>query len=156
MPKFQHFFNLLTGVKESIGIKYETQLEGQNFSDLLIQAQHKDARVGYTTVGIHKDDLVFTINGNPIKKFGSQGQQKSFLIGLKLTQFDYISRLTEKKPILLLDDIFDKLDHGRVEHLMKMVSQGLFGQVFVTDTDAERIEKVFKNIAISPKIFELK
>ncbi|MFD1552630.1 DNA replication and repair protein RecF [Putridiphycobacter roseus] len=156
LPKFQYFFNLLTGGKEAIGIQYNTQMEGHNFLELLEGARQKDARVGYTTVGTHKDDLVFTINGNPIKKFGSQGQQKSFLIGLKLTQFDYISRLTEKKPILLLDDIFDKLDHNRVERLMKMVSQGLFGQVFVTDTDAERIEKVFNNIDITPKIFELK
>ena len=99
--------------------------------------------------------MTFQINGNPIKKFGSQGQQKSFLIALKLTQFEYIKVLLNKKPILLLDDIFDKLDHGRVERLMQMVSDHIFGQVLITDTDEERIDKVFKNIPVSKTVFKI-
>lgn len=155
LPRFQDFFNAISGGEESIGITFQSQLNEGDFETLLKAQGKKDARVGYTTVGIHKDDLVFTINGNPIKKFGSQGQQKSFLIALKLTQFDYISRLLGRKPILLLDDIFDKLDHHRVERLMKMVSENTFGQVLVTDTDPLRIEKVFETVAAEKLVFEI-
>jgi len=155
LPSFQNFFNLISNGNESINIEFNSQLNTNSLSNLLNEASRKDSRVGYTTVGIHKDDLVFQINGNPIKKFGSQGQQKSFLIALKLTQFEYITALLNKKPILLLDDIFDKLDHGRVERLMKMVSDHVFGQVLITDTDEERIEKVFKNIPVSKSVFKL-
>jgi len=155
LPSFQNFFNLISNGYESINIEFNSQLNTNSLSNLLNEASRKDSRVGYTTVGIHKDDLVFQINGNPIKKFGSQGQQKSFLIALKLTQFEYITALLNKKPILLLDDIFDKLDHGRVERLMKMVSDHVFGQVLITDTDEERIDKVFKNIPVSKSVFKL-
>jgi DNA replication and repair protein RecF len=99
---------------------------------------------------------VFLIHDHPIKKYGSQGQQKSFLIALKLAQFELISNLLKMKPILLLDDIFDKLDHLRVEHLMKLVSDHAFGQVFITDTDLDRIEKVFQSIGIEKFIFKVK
>jgi len=155
LPNFQRFFNYLADGNETIHIEYHSQLNETDFKSLLDQASRKDSRVGYTTVGIHKDDLVFMINGNPIKKFGSQGQQKSFLIALKLTQFEYIKELLNKKPILLLDDIFDKLDHGRVERLMQMVSDHVFGQVLITDTDQDRIEKVFLNIPVEKQIFNI-
>jgi len=155
LPSFQKFFNFLSNGNESINITYTSQLNDGDFIGQLNNASRKDSRVGYTTVGIHKDDLVFQIEGNPIKKFGSQGQQKSFLIALKLTQFEYITELLEKKPILLLDDIFDKLDHGRVERLMKMVSDHVFGQVLITDTDKERIEKVFTNIEVQKNIYTI-
>lgn len=155
LPTFQNLFNLISNGNESINIEFNSQLNTASLSDLLIESSRKDSRVGYTTVGIHKDDLTFQINGNPIKKFGSQGQQKSFLIALKLTQFEYIKVLLNKKPILLLDDIFDKLDHGRVERLMQMVSDHIFGQVLITDTDEERIDKVFKNIPVSKTVFKI-
>jgi DNA replication and repair protein RecF len=155
LPNFQTFFNLLAQGKEKINIEYTSQLTNSNFKQLLDESSQKDSRYGYTTVGIHKDDLVFQINDNPIKKFGSQGQQKSFLIALKLTQFEYITKLLNKKPILLLDDVFDKLDHSRVEQLMKMVSDHVFGQVLITDTDIDRIEKVFKNIDANKQIFTI-
>ncbi|MDX1349220.1 MAG: DNA replication/repair protein RecF [Putridiphycobacter sp.] len=156
LPRFQYFFQLISEGKEEIGVEFNSQLNDNSFESLVEGAHKKDSRVGYTTVGIHKDDLVFTIHGSqPIKKFGSQGQQKSFLIALKLTQFDYIKQITGKKPILLLDDIFDKLDHFRVESLMRMVSAGTFGQVFVTDTDRERILKVFSAIDCQREIYEL-
>jgi DNA replication and repair protein RecF len=153
IPAFQKIFNVLSGGKEDIDIEYTSHLNNGDFSEQLIEANRKDSSAGYTTVGIHKDDMVFQINTNPIKKFGSQGQQKSFLIALKLTQFEYIKNLLGKKPILLLDDIFDKLDHGRVERLMEMVSDHIFGQVLITDTDVDRIEKIFKNIPVEKKIF---
>jgi len=156
LPRFQYFFDLISEGKEEVSIAFSSQLNERSFAELVEESHQKDSRIGYTTVGIHKDDLVFTIHADrPIKKFGSQGQQKSFLIALKLTQFDYIKQLTGKKPILLLDDIFDKLDHFRVESLMRMVSAGTFGQVLITDTDKERIEKVFASINCKREIFEM-
>ena len=155
LPVFQKFFNLISNGNEQINIEFNSQLNTTKLAILIDEARRKDSRVGYTTVGIHKDDLSFLINGNPIKKFGSQGQQKSFLIALKLTQFEHVKDLLNSKPILLLDDIFDKLDHGRVERLMKMVSNHVFGQVLITDTDEERIEKVFTNIPVSKTVFKV-
>ncbi len=153
LPKFQNIFEKISNGREQIGIEFQSQLNDTEFSDLLKQSERHDARVGYTCVGIHKDDLVFTIKENPIKKFGSQGQQKTFLIALKLTQFEYIRNLLDRKPILLLDDIFDKLDHGRVERLMAMMADHVFGQVLITDTDLDRIEKVFDAVKVKKKIF---
>ena len=155
IPIFQKYFDLISNKSESISIAYDSQLSDGDFAEKLERAKRKDSAVGYTTVGIHKDDLIFQIHEQPIKKFGSQGQQKSFLIGLKLAQFELISKLLEMKPILLLDDIFDKLDHNRVEHLMKLVSDHAFGQVFITDTDEDRIEKVFKEIDIERFVFKV-
>lgn len=155
LPNFQKYFQYLSNGKEEISIDFQSQLNEKPFDELLKESKRKDSIVGYSTCGIHKDDLVFKINGNPIKKFGSQGQQKSFLIALKLTQFEYINTLLNKKPILLLDDIFDKLDHGRVERLMQMVSDNVFGQVFITDTDEDRIKKVFDKITTEKKIFQI-
>ena len=109
----------------------------------------------YTSVGIHKDDLIFEIDGYPIKKFGSQGQQKSYLIALKLAQFDFIKSQAKVKPILLLDDIFDKLDDLRVEQLINLVNKDNFGQLFISDTHEERTEEVIKRTQQSYKIFKL-
>ncbi len=156
IPVFQRYFDLISNQSEEISISYESQLSEGNFAEQLELAKRKDSAVGYSTVGIHKDDLVFLIHGQPIKKFGSQGQQKSFLIALKLAQFEMIRNLLKTKPILLLDDIFDKLDHERVKHLMKLVSDHEFGQVFISDTDADRIEKVFDSIDIERFVFEVK
>ena len=155
IPIFQKYFDMISEQSELISITYESHLKEGEFAKQLDDARRKDSAVGYTTVGIHKDDLVFMIHGHPIKKYGSQGQQKSFLIALKLAQFEMISNLLEMKPILLLDDIFDKLDHLRVERLMKMVSDHAFGQVFITDTDSDRIEKVFNEIDIERFVFQL-
>ena len=109
----------------------------------------------YTNVGTHKDDLVFLIDDFPIKKFGSQGQQKSFLIALKLAQFDFIKQQSGVSPILLLDDIFYKLDENRVAQIISLVDDDHFGQIFISDTHAERTEAVIKQIHQSYKIFKL-
>ena len=109
----------------------------------------------YTSVGTHKDDLSFEIDEHPIKKFGSQGQQKSFLIALKLAQFDFIKKQSKVNPILLLDDIFDKLDEQRVEHIIKLVDDQNFGQLFISDTHADRTENIVKRISQSYKIIKL-
>ncbi|MBN4082143.1 DNA replication/repair protein RecF [bacterium AH-315-B15] len=156
IPIFQRYFDLIADKKEKIQIEYRSQMIEGDFAQQLNDSAKRDSATGYTNVGIHKDDLIFMIHEQPIKKFGSQGQQKSFLIALKLAQFELISELLEMKPILLLDDIFDKLDHHRVQQLMKLVSDHAFGQVFISDTDMDRIEKVFKEIDIHKKIFKIK
>lgn len=156
IPVCQKYFNLIADHREEIRIEYRSQLNEADFGAELKSAERKDMYSGFTSVGIHKDDLIFLMQEQPIKKFGSQGQQKSFLIALKLAQFELISGLLEMKPILLLDDIFDKLDHRRVTHLMKLVSDHAFGQVFVTDTDVDRIEKVFGEAGMEQRIFIVK
>jgi DNA replication and repair protein RecF len=124
-----------------------------NLADLLRSSVEKDRAVRYTTCGIHKDDLVFTIDGYPVKKFGSQGQQKTFVIAIKLAQFEYTRRIKKFKPILLFDDIFDKLDDTRVEAIINLVSENNFGQIFITDTQKQRIEKIFKKVNTGHRIF---
>ncbi len=108
-----------------------------------------------TTTGIHKDELSFAIGDMPLKKFGSQGQQKSFLIALKLAQYSYLQKFKGFKPLLLLDDIFDKLDDRRVHKLMEMVSHHDFGQIFITDTGKERVMSVFDKIKVEVKLFDV-
>ena len=115
----------------------------------------KDRILQYTSIGPHKDDLRFQISDFPIKKFGSQGQQKTFLVALKLAQFDVIRNQMNVLPILLLDDIFDKLDENRVSHIVGLVKDDNFGQIFISDTHADRTENVVKNIHQSYKIFTL-
>jgi DNA replication and repair protein RecF len=106
-------------------------------------------------MGVHKDDLEFILDGYPVKKFGSQGQQKSFVIAIKLAQFDYTRNIKGFKPILLLDDVFDKLDDLRVSQLIKLVSENSFGQVFITDTSRERIISIFDAMEIDHEIFDI-
>jgi len=155
-PIFQKYFNFISEGSEEVSVHYISQLENESLNNLLKQSIQKDRTVRYTTVGIHKDDLEFKISGYPIKKFGSQGQQKSFVIAIKLAQFEYMRQLKTQKPILLLDDIFDKLDDKRVEKIVKLVNEEEFGQVFITDTQQERIEHIFKNHSIDHKIFRIK
>jgi DNA replication and repair protein RecF len=152
---FKEQYASISGGNERVTLSYETKLSHGSLMTLLESSIDKDRAVQYTTMGIHKDDLVFEIEGHPIKKFGSQGQQKSFLIALKLAQFHFIKKLAKTIPILLLDDIFDKLDEDRVGHLIALVNDENFGQIFISDTHADRTEKVVKKIHQSYKIFKL-
>ncbi len=155
IPIFKQRYQEISNQKEEVGITYKSHLETDNLKTLLQESIKKDLMVQYTTCGVHKDDLVFTINGHPIKKFGSQGQQKSFLIALKLAQFDVIQQRTKTPPILLLDDIFDKLDDSRVTQLIQLVNQHQFGQIFITDTHKERTEEIVKQTQQNYEIFEI-
>jgi DNA replication and repair protein RecF len=148
IPIFQKYYKELTGNKELVGLSYKSQLLEGDFAKQLKEAEKKDLRKQYSTVGVHKDDLVFTIHDYPVKKFGSQGQQKSFLIALRLAQFEWLKAQLNATPILLLDDIFDKLDNQRVGYLMQLVSTSRFGQVFVTDTERARVDEIFSKINI--------
>jgi len=141
--------------QEKISLKFRSQLENHELTDLFKKSLDRDKLLQFTTCGIHRDDLVFEMNGFPIKKFGSQGQQKSFLIALKLAQFDFIKQLTDLNPILLLDDIFDKLDDHRVSRLIELVNEHNFGQIFITDTHKERTESFVKTVNEQYKVFRL-
>ena len=155
IPIFQKYFDFISEGKEKVSIEYESHLHDASPEDLLRDSLYKDRILKYTTAGIHKDDLRFRIFDYPVKKFGSQGQQKSFVIAIKLAQFEYTKEEKGYKPILLFDDIFDKLDDHRVQQLVKLVSENNFGQVFITDTQRSRIEKIFNIIDIEHSIFNV-
>ena len=155
VPLIQNYYEIISKGKEKITVIYESDLSDHNFGTLLDQNLEKDRMLTYTSKGIHKDDLLFEMNGISMKRTASQGQQKSFLIALKLSQMNRIKELTGKTPILLLDDIFDKLDDSRVSQLIELVNQEHFGQIFITDTSRERTENVVKRINEESKIFDL-
>jgi DNA replication and repair protein RecF len=155
IPIFKTQYKAITGNTEDVDLKYDSKLHLNDTASLLEKNLNKDRALQYTSVGIHKDDLSFTIAGYPIKKFGSQGQQKSFLIALKFAQFQFMQEISKTTPILLLDDIFDKLDENRVAHIITLVNNENFGQIFVSDTHADRTENVVKKIHQSYKIFKL-
>lgn len=155
IPIFRKRYATISNEKEQVDIVYNSQLEQKSFAELLEENLQKDMALQYTSVGTHKDDLSFEIEGHPVKKFGSQGQQKSFLIALKLAQFDFIKELNKVNPILLLDDIFDKLDENRVAHIVDLVSTNQLGQLFISDTHADRTEKVVRDTKQSYKMFQL-
>lgn len=154
-PIFQERYEAISGGTEKVSLSYASKLSASPLEHLLTNALAKDRMLQYSSVGIHKDDLQFEINGYPVKKFGSQGQQKSFLIALKLAQFDFIKAKNKVTPILLLDDIFDKLDSNRVAHIIKLVNTAHFGQIFISDTHPERTESVVKDIHQTYEIFHL-
>jgi len=151
----QNYYEIISKGNEKITVEYESDLIHQNFEELLSTNLEKDRALTYTSRGIHKDDLLFSMNSQPLKKTGSQGQQKSFLIALKLSQMNRIKERTGNTPILLLDDIFDKLDDTRVAQLIELVNREHFGQIFITDTSKERTEAVVRKINEESKIFEI-
>lgn len=155
LPIFQKHYAIIAGNSENVAIVYESQLFTSNLDQLLTLHIQKDKILQYTSVGIHKDDLNFLIHDYPVKKFGSQGQQKSFLIALKLAQFEFIKNKNNIKPILLFDDIFDKLDEFRVSKIIQMVNDAVFGQLFISDTHPERTENIVKSTLQSYKIFKI-
>eukprot|EP01136_Pigoraptor_vietnamica_P022290 Opistho-1_new@73246 len=155
IPLFNQHYTYITSSAEVVSLTYQSQLNDERFEELLNRSIEKDRILERTTTGIHKDELLFAIGDMPLKKFGSQGQQKSFLIALKLAQYSYLQQYKTFKPLLLLDDIFDKLDDLRVHKLMEMVSHHDFGQIFITDTGKERVLSVFKEIKVDVTLFEV-
>ncbi|MEJ5052878.1 DNA replication/repair protein RecF [Sphingobacterium sp. MYb382] len=157
LPEFTRYYRFLTEEAEEVSLVYESPLMKQDFPSLLKQNLERDRILERTSQGVHKDDLLFTIHEQmPLKKFGSQGQQKSFLIALKLAQYSFLKQKKQDKPLLLLDDIFEKLDDRRTRKLMQLVSEDEFGQIFLTDTDALRVHKIFEEISQPIRIFEVK
>jgi DNA replication and repair protein RecF len=155
IPVFKKRYKHISSANETVNLSYKSQLNHAPLNQLLSDNIQRDRILQYTSVGTHKDDLLFEIDNYPIKKYGSQGQQKSFLIALKLAQFDFIKNQSDVKPILLLDDIFDKLDEKRVAQLIELVNDKNFGQLFISDTNAKRTEKIIKKTNQTYKMFKL-
>lgn len=155
VPTFQKYHQQITNSQEQVQLKYFSQLDEAPLLNLFEESLAKDRAVQYTTVGTHKDDLLLEIENHSIKKYGSQGQQKSFLIALKLAQFDFIKKQSGVLPILLFDDIFDKLDAFRVQQIVEMVNDETFGQLFITDTHEDRTELIVKSTHLDYEIFQL-
>ncbi len=154
-PLLQRHYAGITSGPEEVALEYHSALADGGMRDILDRQWQRDLQAQYTTGGIHKDDLLFGIDGRPLRKFGSQGQQKTFLIALKLAQFDLTAQRTGTKPLLLLDDIFDKIDPLRMRHLLEMLGGGRFGQVIITDTDAERLHKALDGLELDTRFFHL-
>jgi DNA replication and repair protein RecF len=155
IPIFQSRYKAISNDNEVVNLVYQSDLFENSLDLLLKNCLKKDKALQFTSIGIHKDDLHFNIEEHPIKKFGSQGQQKSFLTALKLAQFDFIKKQSGDNPILLLDDIFDKLDEHRVSQIIKLVDDENFGQIFISDTHPDRTEKAIKQVHQSYEIFKL-
>ena len=154
-PVFNKYYSEISQGNEIVKLEYRSQLNDNEYSRLLTESKAKDSISKTTQVGIHKDDILFRMNDFPIKKIGSQGQQKSFLIALKLAQFDFVKERLSFKPILLLDDIFDKLDDHRILKLISFVHNNIFGQIFITDTHAARSADILAKAGISYSIYTI-
>ncbi len=155
IPFFEKLYERLSDKKETTSINYSSDLSADNYTAIFSNSLKKDLILNRTNVGIHKDDFEFKIEDYPIKKFGSQGQQKSFILALKLAQFEQMSSEKGYKPLLLLDDVFDKLDDNRIDKLMKILSSNTFGQIFITDARPERTKTIFKKLKDKMSIFNI-
>jgi len=155
IPVFNTRYQDISEGNERVDLEYESQLHQNSHKALLESSLEKDKILQYTSTGIHKDDINFLLEAQPIKKFGSQGQQKTFLIALKLAQFDFLKKQTGGAPLLLLDDAFDKLDQKRVTQIISLVDQNDFGQIFLTDTHEERTLNALHSIKSSYELFKL-
>ena len=155
LPIFQNYYSILSSERETVGIEYKSQYNVPDFHAVVRGARERDMLVGHTTKGIHRDELEFTLASHPIRKYGSQGQKKSYLIALKLAHLDYLSAKIGRVPMLLLDDIFDKLDQTRGKQLIQLVSQTNFAQIFITDTQQERLTSIVKSTGKPYKVFSV-
>lgn len=152
---FQEIHNTLAQSSVPVSLKYESSLNELTFENILESTTQRDVMAQRTTQGIHKDDLVFEINGTPLKKFGSQGQIKTFVVALKLAQYQYLRKKSGDLPILLLDDIFEKIDASRSQRLMEIVCSEDYGQIFISDTHGARIREHFEPFHVNFELFEL-
>ncbi|NLO03539.1 MAG: DNA replication/repair protein RecF [Bacteroidales bacterium] len=155
IPVFQKYYSFISMENERVGLAHQSDLYNSSFELLLNDNVNRDRALQYTTTGIHKDELLFNIDEYPIKKLGSQGQKKTYLVALKMAQFNFIAEISGMKPILLLDDIFDKLDRNRVEQIIKLVSGDQFGQIFITDTNRSHLDGILKEMASDFRIFNV-
>lgn len=155
LKAFMHHYNELSEEREVVDIIYQSDVLSDDFEIQYKEAVKKDLALERTTMGVHKDDFKFTIEGKPLKKYGSQGQQKTFLVALKMGHFDVIKSIKNFNPILLLDDIFDKLDTRRIQHLMERVVNHDFGQVFITEAREERTKAILNELNIKAEFYKV-
>lgn len=154
-PIFNEYYQTICRSAEVVGLHYVSQLEMQDLFDTLVASRERDRVLGYTSAGIHKDELEMTLNESLIRRVGSQGQNKTYLIALKLAQFVFLSKKGRTTPILLLDDIFDKLDAARVEEIIKLVSSDTFGQIFITDTNRKYLDEILSAMGNAYALFRV-
>ena len=153
---FQSYYSFISEDMETVSLDYESHASQGDLLDIIRGSRQRDFVMGYTLKGIHKDDLIMKLDDFPIKREGSQGQNKTYLIALKLAQFEFLKRTGSRTtPIVLLDDIFDKLDAHRVEQIVKLVAGDSFGQIFITDTNRDHLDKILKKIDGDYKLFEV-
>lgn len=152
-PVFERFYADICAGGEMVSLSYNSHVADGDLSEQLAVSRARDMAVGFSTRGVHKDDMVMAIGGFPLKKFGSQGQTKSFVIALRLAQFEFLKKCSGRTPLLLLDDIFDKLDASRVERIMALVSGDGFGQIFVTDTNRKYLDGILRSAGGEYRLF---
>jgi len=155
LPIFQEYYDFIAQGHEEVELVYDSQLHNGDLLNLLTASREKDRIVQFSTVGVHKDDLRLSLSGHPIKRQGSQGQQKTFLLALKFAQYDFLKGISKSKPIMMLDDVFDKLDSGRVTQIIKLVSEDNFGQIFITDTNEEHLSGILARIPVEHRVFRV-
>ena len=155
LPIFKKHYNTLSDAREEVEMIYESEVGAENFTQIFRKNRQRDLAAQRTTIGSHKDDFIFEINGFTLRKFGSQGQQKSFVIALKLAQFEMLTKVKGFPPLLLLDDIFDKLDDRRIQQLITMMVDGTFSQVFITDARPERTRQLLGDLGVEVRYFEI-
>ena len=154
-PLFQQFYERISGGHERVSLNYVSHCQRGPLLEVIQRDRHKDRAIGYSLHGIHRDDLEIMLDGHPMKREGSQGQQKTFVISLKLAQFELLKQAMQATPLLLLDDIFDKLDAQRVEQIVSLVSGEAFGQIFITDTNREHLDKILTVSTHDYKIYHV-
>lgn len=155
-PVFQDYYQQISKGREQVGLQYVSHCQRGPLLEVIRRDRAKDRAVGYSLHGVHRDDLVFTLGGHPMRREGSQGQNKTYVIALKLAQFEFLKRTaSQTTPLLLLDDIFDKLDSHRVEQIVRLVSGDNFGQIFITDTNRDHLDQILSTTALDYKIFHV-
>lgn len=154
-PVFQRYYQHVSGNKELVKLNYHSQLLEQELAIALTESRQKDRIVQYTTAGIHKDDIQMELGDHPLKKIGSQGQQKTYLVALKLAEFEFMKETMDNTPVLLLDDVFDKFDAYRVRQIIQLVADNHFGQIFITDTNETRMMDVLREIPAEHRVFSI-
>lgn len=154
-PIVEEYYAMLSDERETIGMEYRSELQNSTLAELLLASRKRDFINEFTTVGVHRDDVLFSIGGYPLRKFGSQGQQKSFLIALKLAEYRLLAERVGDKPILLLDDLFDKLDMRRVSQLLRLVGGDMFGQILITDCNKHRLQRTLSEAGVEYELFHI-
>ena len=155
IPIFQDFYAFISQEREEVSLSYESHARDASLYEVIRQNRPRDLIMGYSLKGIHKDELTMQLGGYPLRREGSQGQNKTYLVALKLAQFDFLKRKGRTTPLLLLDDIFDKLDAQRVEQIVKLVAGERFGQIFITDTNREHLDRILQKVGSAYSIFKV-
>ncbi len=155
IPIFQSFYSFISQDREQVGLSYRSHAQDVSLLEVLRESRERDRIMGFSLKGIHKDDLEMLLGDFPIKREGSQGQNKTYLVALKLAQFDFLHRAGNTVPLLLLDDIFDKLDASRVEQIVKLVAGDRFGQIFITDTNRDHLDKILHKVGGDYRMFRV-